>query len=248
VSDDDTRDPSPEPSVQGSPNWSTHLAQLASEDPGPRRRELRRLAEETRRLIHAMVMTDADEATLTEAADAVASVAERFTPTAGRSIFEGFGEAATSGNPHGFFDHSPMLGVANPIAPPIVMQSVDDRTMEGIVTFGAAYEGPPGCVHGGFIAAAFDEVLGAVQSLSAQPGMTGTLTVRFRSPTPLHEPLRFTGHWDRVEGRKVLTSGTLHAGERLCAEAEGIFISVDFSKMTELRAQRAERQEKRSTD
>ena len=39
------------------------------------------------------------------------------------------------------------------------------------MTFGSAYEGPPGCVHGGFVAAAFDEVLGFVQSLGGQPGL-----------------------------------------------------------------------------
>jgi hypothetical protein len=36
---------------------------------------------------------------------------------------------------------------------------------------------------------------------------------------------------DRVEGRKIFTSGTLHAGDDLCAEAEGLFISVDFSRL-----------------
>ena len=41
------------------------------------------------------------------------------------------------------------------------------------------------------VAAAFDEVLGFVQSLSGRPGMTGTLTVRYRKPTPLHTELRF---------------------------------------------------------
>src|SRR3546814_20552103 len=96
-----------------------------------------------------------------------------------------------------------MLGVANPIAPPITLRGIDERTMVGEATFGPAYEGPPGCVHGGFIAAAFDEVLGAVQSLGGQPGMTGTLTVRSRPPTPLHEQLRFTGPHERGEGRKI---------------------------------------------
>ena len=61
----------------------------------------------------------------------------------------------------------------------------------GLVRFGSAYEGPPGHVHGGFVAAAFDEVLGYVQSLGGRPGMTGTLTVRYRSPTPLYTELRF---------------------------------------------------------
>ena len=243
------RDQPPESAGPNSPTWPSRLAELAIEQPTPRRRELRRLAEATRRVLHTMVMNGADADQLAAAADALEAVAGDLHRHAqpGHSIFEGFGEAATSGDPHAFFDHSPMLGVANPIAPPITMRGEDDRTMVGEATFGPAYEGPPGCVHGGFIAAAFDEVLGAVQSLSGQPGMTGTLVVRYRSPTPLHELLTFTGRFDRVEGRKILTSGTLHAGDRLCAEADGIFVSVDFSRMAELRVRRAEQQARRST-
>jgi acyl-coenzyme A thioesterase PaaI-like protein len=229
-----------------SPDWSARLADLAAEQPDSRRAELRRMAAATRRLLHGMVMTDADEATLTESADALEALAARFDRPGARSMHEGFGEAATSGNPSGFFEHSPVLGVANPIAPPIELRGVDGATMEGLVTFGAAYEGPPGHVHGGFVAAGFDEVLGAVQSLSKQPGMTGTLTVRYRSPTPLHQPLRYTGRLDGVDGRKVLTSGTLHVGDRLCAEADAVFISIDFSRMAELRQRRAEQEARRA--
>jgi acyl-coenzyme A thioesterase PaaI-like protein len=244
-------DDAPAPaSGPNSPSWSSRLAELADAEPTPRRRELRRLAEATRRVLHAMVMNGAGADELAAAADALEAVADDLHRHAApaTSIYEGFGEASTSGDPHGFFDHSPMLGVANPIAPPITLSGVDERTMMGEATFGPAYEGPPGCVHGGFIAAAFDEVLGAVQSLGGQPGMTGTLTVRYRSPTPLYERLRFTATLDRVEGRKILTSGTLHVGDRLCAEAEGIFVSVDFSRMTELRERRAEQQARRNSD
>jgi len=44
-----------------------------------------------------------------------------------------------------------------------------------------------------------------------------------------------------VEGRKTFTEGTLHAGDRLCAEAEGLFISIDFVKMMEMRKERERR-------
>lgn len=235
----------------GSTGWPHRLEELAVEEPGPRLAELRRMAAAARRLLHGMVMTDADELTLADAADALEVLADRFDQSLNpdrRTMHEGYTEASTSGNPSGFFEHSPMLGLANPIAPPIAMRRAGDRTMVGEVVFDAAYEGPPGNVHGGFIAAAFDEVLGTVQSLSGQPGMTGSLTVRYRSPTPLHEPLVFTGHLDRTEGRKIFTSGTVHAGDRLCAESEAVFISIDFARMVELRARRAEQEARRRSD
>lgn len=230
--------------VPGSPEWADQLGTLADADPGPRRKELRRLAQATRLLIDGLVMTEASEDVLRDAADAVEAVAVHFhrLGAPARSMLEGFGEASTSGDPYAFFDHSPMLGVSNPVAPPISLRRTGEREITGTAEFGAAYEGPPGCVHGGFLAAAFDEVLGAAQSFSGQPGLTGTLVVRYRSPTPLREELRFTASFDRVEGRKVLTSGTVHAGDRLCAEAEAIFVSMPAGRMDELRELRAQRE------
>ncbi len=99
----------------------------------------------------------------------------------------------------------------------------------GSAVFGSAYEGPPGAVHGGYVAAAFDEVLGYVQSMSGSPGMTGTLTVKYRKPTPIHTELFFEAELLRVEGRKIFTHGELFAGDLLTAEADGLFISVDRS-------------------
>lgn len=92
------------------------------------------------------------------------------------------------------------------------------------------------------MAAAFDEVLGSTQSLSGSPGMTGRLTVHYRKPTPLETELRFEGWLESVSGRKILTRGELYAGDVLCAEAEGLFISIDPSRFAELKQERDRRQ------
>ena len=244
MTDDPRLDPTASDSTRSA--WADQLEALTSTEISPRRAEVRRLADAARRVLHGLVITDADEDDLRDAADRLEAVATLFDSSAKRSIYEGFAEAANSGDPHGFFDHSPMLGRANPLAPPISLRMVDEQTMEGIATFAAGYEGPPGCVHGGYVAAAFDEVLGAAQSLSGSPGMTGRLTVHYRSPTPLHEELRITGRFERVEGRKIFTTGTLHAGERLCAEAEGLFISIDFARFASLKAAREEQRAARA--
>lgn len=72
--------------------------------------------------------------------------------------------------------------------------------------------------------------------------MTGRLTVHYRSPTPLHTELRFEGALESVTGRKILTKGWLWASEVLCAEAEALFISIDFEKFAELKHRRDELQ------
>ena len=84
--------------------------------------------------------------------------------------------------------------------------------IRGTVCFTRAYEGPPHGVHGGFVAAMFDEVLGAVMGLAPPPGVTATLEVRYRHVTPLEEPLRFEAWIDSDRGRRLTASATCHAG------------------------------------
>lgn len=133
-------------------------------------------------------------------------------------------------DPLEFAYRSPMVGTLNAVAAPMVANVVEEEgslgTVVGHVTFSALYEGPPGCVHGGFIAAYFDDVLGMVQALSGKPGMTANLSVNYRSPTPLNRPLVFRARIVSVEGRKIHTAATLHHGETLCADATAVFVSM----------------------
>ncbi len=225
----------------GSPGWVAQLQRLHEVEPSPRRAALFRVAGAIRGVLHSMVQTSAPIEVIEAAASDLEQAAERLGGFTSKSMYEGFAEAANSPDPFGFFDHSPMLGRANPLAPPIRLWLEGERIL-GTATFGAAYEGPPGCVHGGYVAAAFDEVLGSTQSLSGSPGMTGRLTVHYRKPTPLETELRFEGWLESVSGRKILTRGALYAGDALCAEAEGLFISIDPSRFAELKQERDRRQ------
>lgn len=208
--------------------------------PSPRRAALHRLADGMRGILHRLVQTSAPVEMVESAADDLEALAARFATFPNASIYEGFAEAANAGEPFAFFDHSPVQGQANPLAPPLVL-TVEDDGITATATFGAAYEGPPGCVHGGFVAAAFDELLGAAQSLSGAPGMTAHLAVDYRSPTPLHTELRFRGRIESIDGRKIHTRAELHAGDRLCAEAYGLFISMQADRFAVLKQARDER-------
>ncbi len=205
-----------------------------------RRAQAHRLANAMRRVIDHLVQVAAPEEDLSAAADALERYAKRLSKYPISRSYEGFAESANAGDPHAFFDHSPLIGISNPLAPPIRLAVLGDK-VEGRGTFGVAYEGPPGHVHGGFLAAAFDEVLGMAQSLTGNPGMTGTLTIRYRRPTPLLTELVFEAHVDRVEGRKIFTHGTLSANGTLTAEAEGLFIAVGQERFAAMAAMVTER-------
>jgi acyl-coenzyme A thioesterase PaaI-like protein len=222
-------------------DWAEAVRNASSREVTPQRAAARRVGQAMRDLIDRTVATSAP----VEALEGVAEVLEALGRTIAKypqgRLYEGFSESANAGDPSAFFDNSPIIGVANPLAPPIrmtILEEDGEPVVVGDVRYGNAYEGPPGCVHGGYIAAAFDEVLGMTQSLTGKPGMTGTLTIRYRRPTPLHADLRFEGRVDHVDGRKIFVTGKSFANGELTCEAEAVFISVDFAKIAELYANR----------
>jgi len=199
-----------------------------------------RLADAARRVVDLVRRTQASGETAEEAVRALERAAELLEreahpgPWAQRSLaWNGFEPLATPVVDFAaFFPYSPLIGPRNPLAPPARFEIRDGR-VHGSVHFGAAYVGPPQCVHGGVIASLFDEVLGSVNVANELGGMTGTLRVVYRAPTPIDAPLRVEGWVEKVEGRKVFAHGTLHHGETLCAEADGVFIQGSMQQLAE---------------
>ncbi len=209
--------------------------------------ERRRLAANMRRVIERLVEIDPPIEELSTAADALERYTERLERHPRNRKYEGFAEASNAGDIAALFDQSPVIGLSNPLSPPIRLEgNLETKTVEGSGTFGSAFEGPPGCVHGGFVAAAFDETLGFANSLSGSPGMTARLVVNYRRPTPLHTPLHLKARFDRVDGRKIYTSGEIYADETPTADAEGLFITIGFDKFHSLREAREARETSRS--
>jgi len=120
----------------------------------------------------------------------------------------------------------PLAGPRNPVAPVIELHAADE-VVYGEVTYDVRFEGLPGLVQGGFIAAAFDLMLGQGVAISGQGGMTGSLSVRYVAPTPLYVPLRYEARFDRRDGRKTFARAALRRSDddTVCAEAEGVFIA-----------------------
>ena len=118
-----------------------------------------------------------------------------------------------------------VVGLRNAIAPPL--RPVHHESADGRVWcdfhLGAAYEGPPTLVHGGVLALVLDQLLGESAGAGGRPGMTGTLTLRYRQGTPLGD-LRAEAWIDRVEGIKTWSKGHVIGPDGVTVEAEGVFI------------------------
>jgi acyl-coenzyme A thioesterase PaaI-like protein len=169
-----------------------------------------------------MSVEDVDASTL----HAVAQEVETLTLRLGPGRDEGAGYRPRS---HGdYLPRSPIVGEASPLSPRLDWETVTRADgspgVEARGTFGAAYEGPPGFVHGGWVACAFDEVLGIANIASGNPGMTARLIVHYRKPTPLFRELRVLAWVDRVEGRRVMSRAEIYDGDTLTAAAEGLFV------------------------
>lgn len=111
--------------------------------------------------------------------------------------------------------------------PPYTVNSADADGVTVTLTFRTFHLGGNNAAHGGHIALAFDDVLGMTAAVHTHAvTRTASLTVDYRSITPLNKELTVRGWTERVEGRKVYLRATLHDGERLCAEAHGLFIML----------------------
>ena len=76
-----------------------------------------------------------------------------------------------------------------PVLPRLRARGRGRRTSgRGTVEFPVCYEGPPGIVHGGFLAVFFDCVLQQLNCDLGLAGKTAELSLRFRRPTPLLTP------------------------------------------------------------
>lgn len=201
------------------------LEDLSAEDVDRLRAVYEPLTESVRALIDATIRTEVD-------ADAVAAAkAEIDSATARlrRQETEGSfgvrylatGERMAWGNA--------VIGIRNPLAPPVQVHRNDSGTSVCDFHLGAAYEGPPGHVHGGVAALVLDHLLGEAASDGINPRLTGTINFRYVRATrlgDLHAEARIT----RTEGVKTYAVGHLADDQGVTVEAQGVFIQPRWAR------------------
>lgn len=180
------------------------------------------LATALRRLIDAAIMTNVDE----EASRAARSLVEDAADLLERQRLSGnsFGlRHTTTGAPAVWGNVA--IGLRNPIAPPLTIARDECGRVSTRFELGSAYEGPPGCVHGGVCALIMDHVLAATAHEPGSPAVTGTLTIRFLRPTRLGS-LTAEAWRARQVGDKTFAAGNIADEQGVTVEAEGVFIHI----------------------
>jgi acyl-coenzyme A thioesterase PaaI-like protein len=176
-----------------------------------------------RELVDTSVRTDAPPAQLRAAAAAAREVT---------------GRLAASRRPRGHLSalddvlafrqvYNMVSGVGSALAPPVVVRVVEGG-VAAETTFGLAYEGPPGFLHGGMSSLVMDQILGATAIHAGLWGMTARLELDYRGPVPLDTPVALAARVSETAGRKTVVTGTIALAaepDRPLVEARGVFVT-----------------------
>lgn len=196
------------------------VVDLSPEELAEERRVFGGLADSVRALADACVRTTVDPAVVEEVRAEVDKLTARLTEQQREGSFGV--SVSKDGTVRGY--GNAVVGLRNPVAVPLHVERSEEGRAWARFRLGAVYEGPPGMVHGGVAALLLDQLLGEAAAAGRAPGMTGTLTLRYRRPTPLGE-VAGEAWVERVEGIKTIARGELRNAEgETTVEAEGVFI------------------------
>jgi acyl-coenzyme A thioesterase PaaI-like protein len=188
------------------------------------------LAQEIRRLVDAAIRSNRGDDVVLPAVEAIRRIADDLAadqvPGPAGVNYNATGRAWNWGNA--------AVGLRNGAAPPMEVMHEADGSTWAEVDLGAAYEGPPGCAHGGVSALLLDHLMGVTASQMGRVTLTGTLTLKYLNPLPLGR-VRLDGRISGEEGRKVFVEATISGQAGIALEATGIFIiprwSTDFENV-----------------
>ena len=137
-----------------------------------------------------------------------------------------------------------LCGLQNPVGLKLAFyEDHEARQVRTEFTVPGEYQGYPGVVHGGIIAAILDEVAGRAVMLdgSAENLMaTLRLTVRYRRPTPTEAPLTAVGWVERMGGTGARVAGEIRLPDgTVTAECQAILANVPEEFRTQWEPEKA---------
>lgn len=178
------------------------------------------LTESVRALVDAVIRTEVPLQTVAEVQRDIDAVVQRLRE---RQISGSFGVRTTRSGESVSWGNA-VVGIRNALAPPVVTHRDESGLVWADFELGAAYEGPPGHVHGGVSALILDHLLGEAASPDRKPRFTGSITVRYLRATRLGR-LHAEAIRTRADGVKVFCAGTIRDDDGITVEAEGVFIT-----------------------
>ncbi|MBN1427808.1 MAG: PaaI family thioesterase [Anaerolineae bacterium] len=119
--------------------------------------------------------------------------------------------------------HCFVCGLESPVGLKLRFDDNGNNEVRALYSVGAEYQGYPGVVHGGIVAAMLDEIGGRVPMAGAPDRfmVTAKLAIRYRRPVPTETPLTLVGHLLKDQGRLAVAHSEIRLPDgTVAAEAE----------------------------
>jgi acyl-coenzyme A thioesterase PaaI-like protein len=172
----------------------------------------------------------ADQALLEQATEQAKALTTLLAPGGQHTCSNAWRDGSYFKDPSLYADRGYLIGHCNPVAPPMTLDW-DGHKSIGTVALSTLHEGIPGVAHGGVIAACFDQILGHALICSDKPGVTGTLSIKYRQFCRIGVTLQFTGWLHQDTGRTFVAKARCQDGDDLLATAEALFVRIDRERI-----------------
>lgn len=135
---------------------------------------------------------------------------------------------------HNSSDMCAVCGYKNPYSLKAEFFEVDNNYLVGLTQGMDEHQSYPNRMHGGIICALLDETIGRAIQIN-QPetwGVTSELTVKYRKPTPLNQPLKIVGKIVKDTSRVFIGEGFVEDKEgNLLAQATATYVKIPLQKI-----------------
>jgi acyl-coenzyme A thioesterase PaaI-like protein len=125
--------------------------------------------------------------------------------------------------------HCFVCGLANPLGLHLRFYDTGPGEVTAEITIPNHYQGYPGVVHGGIVAAMLDEAAGRAHMGGDPPRFmfTARLEIQYRKNVPIGQPLRLVGLAGKTRGRTAASTSAIYdADGLLLAEADALMVDV----------------------
>lgn len=85
----------------------------------------------------------------------------------------------------------------------------DPQTLECVLRFAQRFQGFDGVIHGGILTTALDDAMANLACLQGEAAVTAELTIRFKRPVFVDEPVVVRAQVTRRSGRLLECSGVI---------------------------------------
>jgi len=125
--------------------------------------------------------------------------------------------------------HCFVCGLANPFGLHLRFYDTGPGEVTAEIIIPNHYQGYPGVVHGGIVAAMLDEAAGRAHMGGDPPRFmfTAHLEIQYRKNVPIGQPLRLVGLAGKTKGRTAASTSAIYDAEGLLlAEANALMVNV----------------------